>query len=283
MPTTSDLMSLALRMVGWDNIPGDSAIHVPGRDIKTLLVALEVGCSELLLARDLGFDAVLGHLPTGTPVSLTSWQIYRRHRELLMAMGVPRAAAEIATEETAQALRVQAHQHNYDRVSSVARLLGLPFLTIHSPLDELGRQAMQRAVDSLQREEPEATVGEIAAHLTATFPEILNAPTQIAVRVGDPDRPAGKTIVAHGALTSGGARVARAFWQHGVDTVIYIQIPPDDLRQLATQGNPGNLIVTGRVAGESVGINAFLAEAERQLGVEPVRLNGITSPEAIET
>jgi hypothetical protein len=282
MATTSNLMTLALRMAGWDNIPGDSAIHVPGQAIKKLLVALEVGCSELLLARDLGFDAVLGHLPGGTPASLTAWQVYRRHRELLMAMGVPRAAAEIATEETAQSLRAQAHRDNYDRVSGAARLLGMPFLTIHSPLDELGRQAMQRAVDALQRDEPGATVGEIAAHLTATFPEFLNAPTRIAVRVGDPDRPAGKAIVVHGALASGGARVARAFWQHGVDTVIYIQIPPDDLAQLASQGNPGNLIVTGRVAGESVGINAFLAEAERQLGIQPARLNGITSPEAFE-
>ena len=279
MTTTTDLMQLALDLVGWQNIPGDCGIYVPGEKIRRVLVGLDIDTGDLLLAKQLGFDAVLAHHPTGTPASLTSWQLYRRHTELFTAFGVPRAAAEAAVGERVQELRVQAHISNYDRVSGAARLLDIPFLSIHSPQDELGRQLMQRAVDDLLRAEPNATCGEIAAHLTAMFPEFLNADTRIAVRVGDPDRRAGRTIVAHGALTNGGARIARTYWEHGIETVIYIHIAPAELRQLLAHGNPGNLIITGHIASDSLGINAYLAEAKRRLGVEFTRLNGIVSPE----
>ncbi|MDQ4077142.1 MAG: hypothetical protein M3220_12945 [Chloroflexota bacterium] len=279
MTTTGNLMQLALDLVGWKNIPGDCGIYVSGRNIKRLLVGLDIDTGDLLLAREAGFDAVLAHHPTGTPASLTSWQVYRRHTELLMHMGIPRYAAEAAVEGRVQELRMQAHTSNYDRVSSAAQLIGIPFFNIHSPQDELGRQMMQAVVDDLLGAEPDATVGEVAAHLTATFPEFLNAPTRIAVRVGDPDRRAGRTVVVHGALTNGGARIARTYWEHGVNTVIYIHIAPSELKALASLGRQGNLIVTGHIAGDSLGVNAYLAEVEERLGLEVTRLNGIVSPE----
>lgn len=279
MTTTADLMQLALDLVGWENTPGDCGIYHPGAGIRRVLVGLDIDTGDLLLARQLGFDAVLAHHPTGTPASLTSWQLYRRHTELFAAMGVPRTAADAAVEERVQELRVQAHISNYDRVSGAAQLLEMPFLSIHSPQDELGRQMMQHAVDDLLRVEPDATCGEVAAHLTASFPEFINAPTRIAIRIGDPDRRAGKTIVAHGALTNGGARIARTYWEHGVETVIYIHIAPPELHKLHAHGRPGNLIITGHIASDSLGINAYLAEAERRFGIEFVRLNGIVSPE----
>ncbi len=279
MTTTGNLMQLALDLVGWRNTPGDSGIHVPGRNIKRLLVGLDIDTGDLLLAQKMGFDAVLAHHPTGTPASLTSWQLYRRHTEMLTKMGVPLYVAEATVEDRVQELRVQAHTSNYDRVSGAARMLHLPFLNIHSPQDELGRQMMQQAVDELLEAEPDATVGEVAAHLSASFPEFQNASTRIAVRVGDPDRRAGLTVVAHGALTNGGAPIAQAYWEHGVDTVIYIHIAPSEVNVLRSVGLPGNLIISGHIASDSIGINSYLQAAEERFGLEIVRLNGIVSPD----
>lgn len=279
MATTDDVMRLALDLVGWDNVPGDCGIHLPSQDIRRLLVGLDIDAGDLLLAKTLGYDAVMAHHPTGSPASLTSWQLYRRHTEFLVQAGVPRYVAEMAVEERLQELRMAAHASNYERVSGAAALLDMPFFTIHSPPDELGRQMMQGAVDELLGAEPEATVGEVAAHLNATFPEFFNAQTRIAVRVGDPDRRAGRTIVAHGALTNGGAEVARTYWEHGVQTVLYIHVSPADLKQLQGMGKQGNLIVTGHIASDSLGLNRFLAEVEQRLGIVVTRLNGILSPE----
>ncbi|MGH2544965.1 MAG: hypothetical protein ACRDIB_19405, partial [Ardenticatenaceae bacterium] len=187
MATTGNLMQLALDLVGWRTTPGDSGIHVAGHNIERLLVGLDIGTGDLLLAKEMGFDAVLAHHPTGTPASLTAWQLYRRHTELLERAGVPRYAAELAVEDRVQELRVQVHTSNYNRVAAAAAMLKLPFLSIHSPQDELGRQLMQDAIDELLEAEPDATVGEVAAHLTTSFAEFLNAPTRIAIRVGDAD------------------------------------------------------------------------------------------------
>lgn len=280
MLSTDDLMRLALDLVGWEGTPRDCGIYHPGKHIKRLLVGLDIDTGDLLLARQLGFDAVLAHHFGGCEAQLTSYHLYRRHVELMVAMGVRRAAAEGAVEERIQELRLLAHSVNYDRVSGAARLLDIPFLNIHSPLDELGRRMMQRAVDELFVAEPKATVAEVAAHLSASFLEFRAAPTRIAIRHGNPDDPAGRVVVAHGALTNGGAAIARAYFEHGIDTVVYIHIAPGELRKLAEFGR-GHLIVTGHIASDSVGINPYLAELEAR-GVEVVRLNGIVPPEEEE-
>jgi len=278
--STDDLMQLGLELAGWARIPSDCGIYYPGTAIKRLLVGLDIGPGDLLLARQMGFDAVLAHHFDGCEAVLTAWQLYRRHVELMMAMGVPHLAAEAAVDERVEELRLLAHTVNYNRTSGAARLLRMPFLNIHSPLDELGRRMMQEAVDDLLRTEPDVTVAEVAAHLNASLREFQLAPTRIAIRHGDPDAPARRVVVAHGALTNGGADVARTYYEHGVDTVIYIHIAPPEVRKLHRLGR-GHLIITGHVASDSLGINAYLAEVERR-GIEVVRLNGIVSPESEE-
>nr|WP_290669073.1 hypothetical protein [Ardenticatena sp.] len=271
--TTDTLMQIALDMAGMERIPGDCGIFVPGERIQRLLVGLDIDTGDLLLAKQLGYDCVLAHHFRGTEAELTGWQVYQRHIDLMVAAGVPRLAAEEAVYERLDLMRVAAHAANYDRVSGAARLLGMPFLNIHSPLDELGRAAMQRAVDELLRDNPQATVAEVAAHLSATFEEFQVARTRVAIRLGDPDAPAGRVVVAHGALTNGGAAVARAYFEHGIDTVIYIHIAPQELVKLQNEAR-GNLIVTGHIASDAIGINIYLDELERR-GLHITTLNGI--------
>lgn len=280
MISTDELMRLALDMAGWADPPTDCGIYHPGTAIKRLLVGLDIDTGDVLLARHLGFDAVLAHHFDGCEARLTAWQVYWRHVELMAAMGVPRATAEAVVEERVEDLRILAHAANYNRVSGAARLLEMPFLSIHSPLDEIGRRMMQEAVDELMLAEPKATVAEVAAHLHARFREFQLAPTRIAVRHGNPDSPARRVIVAHGALTNGGADIARAYFDHGIDTVIYIHIAPTELRKLE-KGGRGSLIITGHIAADSLGINAYLAELTKR-GVEVVRLNGIVPPDGEE-
>lgn len=277
MVSTDDLMRRALDLVDWEIVPGDCGIYHPGANIKRLLVGLDIDTGDLLLAKQMGFDAVLAHHFDGCEAHLTAWHVYRRHVDLMEAMGVPRLAAEAAVEERVEEFRLLAHTANYNRVSGAARILGMPFLNIHSPLDELGRRLMQRAVDELLLAEPDATVAEVAAHLSATFREFQLAPTRIAIRHGNPDAPARRVVVVHGALTNGGAEVARTYYEYGVDTVIYVHVTPSEVRKLQ-RGGRGHLIVTGHVAADSLGINAYLDTIE-QLGVEVVRLNGIISPQ----
>lgn len=270
---THDLMALALDMAGMQEIPSDSAIYVSGEAIRRVLIGIDIGAGELLLARTLGYDAVIAHHPVGVRPGM--WPVYRRHIDLMIAAGVPEATARQAVEARLESLAISGQSDNYDQVPSVARLLKMPFLNIHSPLDEVGRRILQGVIDRTLAAHPQARLRDVAAAI-GELGEFKCATTEIKVLMGHPDAPAGKTVMVHGALTNGGYDVAKAYFASGVDTVIYIHIAPPDLEKLRADGR-GQLIVTGHIASDSVGINPYIAELERR-GLSVDRIGGVLPP-----
>ena len=251
---TDQLMQIALDLVDFNAIPDDSAVYVAGDEIERVLFGLDIGVGELVMARQLGYDCVIAHHPVGVPHR--TWRVFERHVEFLMKAGVPEKAAREAMEPKREALRVRGQARNYEQVPMAARRLGLPFLNIHCPLDEMGRRVMQTTVDDALAVEPEATLGDLVEAL-AGLPAARRAETEVMVLLGERAARAGKTVVAHGALTNGGYRVARAYYEHGVDTVIYIHVSPEDLKRLRQDGD-GQLIVTGHIVGDALGIEPYI-------------------------
>ncbi|MDX1535034.1 MAG: hypothetical protein R3291_05390 [Thermoplasmata archaeon] len=271
---TDGLMALALEMVGFREVPADSAIHVPGNDLQRLLVGIDIGAADLLMAHGQGFDGVIAHHPVG-PASIHFHHVLARHKELMREAGVPEDVANRAVQALSDPIETGRHADNYDRVPAVARLLQLPFLNIHQPWDEMGRRRMTEA---LQRLGPEATLSDAIATLQA-LPEFAAAETQIEVRLGKPEHPLGRWVVAHGAGTNGGYPVAKAYFSHGLDTLVYIHIAPGELQRLREDADlvGKNLIVTGHIASDSLGIAPFVQRI-RDEGLEVVAIGGFLDP-----
>jgi hypothetical protein len=265
-------MQLALDLVGLATVPQDSAVYVPGDDIQRILLGLDIGAGELMLAHQLGYDAVIAHHPVGVPHR--GWRVFARHVQLLLEAGVPEAAAREAVQPKMEALRVRGQASNYEQVPMAARRLGMPFLNIHCPLDEMGRRVMQRTVDDVLAADPEATLGDVAGALAA-LPAARRAETAVTVALGDPSARAGRVVVAHGAMTNGGYHVARAYFEHGIETVIYIHISPEDLRRLR-EDREGQLIVAGHIVGDAFGIEPFI-DALRARGLQVDVLSQVLS------
>jgi hypothetical protein len=137
----------------------------------------------------------------------------------------------------------------------------MPYMNIHTPLDEVGRRVMDQQIKT--RTEKDVTVKDVVAALN-DLPEFKNAVTKIKIRLGKAEYPAGKIVVSHGAGTNGGYEVAKSYFEHGIGTVVYIHIGAEDLAKLKTEQKTGNLIVTGHVASDSVGINPFIHELNRK-------------------
>lgn len=271
--STAEMMDTALDLAGMHHIPADSAIYVEGTELKRVMFGIDIGTAELLLARQLGCDGVIAHHPAGGTATLNFPEVLTRQVELMVEHGVPATTARDAIQPLLTRSILRAQTANSDHVPSVARLLEMPFLNVHLPLDEIGRRIMvstiEQHVESL-RHEPQV---QDAINALLTLPEFANAPTRIMVPVGAVDNPLGKLAVVHGAGTNGGHAVARACFAHGVDTVLYIHISPEEAERLRRDGQ-GNLIVSGHIASDLLGINQFVSALESR-GVEIVRMSGL--------
>jgi len=257
---TEEIMELALKLAGLRDVPEDCAIHVNGDNIRKILFGIDAGTPELLLAQQLGYDAVIAHHPQGGTATINLHQVFRRHVQQMVAAGIPREEAERAVEKRLEQLEVEAHTRNYGHAVDVARLLKMPYMNIHTPLDEVGRKIMQEKINSKTGEN--STVQHVVSALEELH-EFQNAATEIKIRLGKAENPAGKVVVSHGAGTNGGYEIAKTYFKHGVGTVVYIHISSGDLERLRAEGK-GKLIVTGHIASDSVGINPLIRELEKR-------------------
>ena len=264
MLDTQQIMKTALKLAHFNAIPADSEIHVKGRKLRRVLVAIDVGVDELLLAKELNCDGVIAHHPAGGKAQLEGYKVFLRHIEQLTAAGVPADVARQAVKNKHRVLDIQHHPENYDQVPSAAKKLGLPLLTIHSPCDEIGRRMIVQAIKGL---DGNATVRQLVSKV-GELPEFRRAKTRIEVRLGSPSRKVGKVVISHACYTNGGYDVAKAYFQHGVGTLSYIHISEPDLTKLASE-NFANLVVLGHIASDWLGINRLLSELGRN-DVEPV-------------
>lgn len=262
---------MAMGLVGMDQVPGDSAIYNPGNGIEKVLFGIDIGTSELHTAKQMGFDAVIAHHPPMTP-AIPAWRVYMRHVDLMVNAGVPEAAARAAVVPRAESMAAGFQSANHDHFPSIARLIGIPFMNIHCPLDELGRRIMQEIVDHCLVENPNSTLQDVVDALNA-LPEFQQAYTKIEVAVGNPEARAGRVVVAHGALTNGGYAVANTYFEHGVPTVLYIHVPHPDLLKLRAE-NKGQLIISGHISSDLVGINPFVQRMQ-QAGLDVTTISGV--------
>jgi hypothetical protein len=235
---TQQIMRTSLKLAGFKSIPADSEIHAKGRRIRKVLVAIDVGVAELLLARNLGCDAVIAHHPAGGKARINGYKVFLRHIDQLKEAGVPEDIAQKAVRPKLRVLELQHHPDNYDQTPSAAKKLRMPLVSIHSPCDEIG------------------------------CPEFRKAASKIEVRLGSPRNRAGKVAISHAAYTNGGYEIAKMYFESGIGTLSYIHIGEPDLTKLANEAS-GNLIVLGHIASDWLGINRLLSELEKK-GVEPI-------------
>ena len=257
---TQDILDAALRLAKQSEIPSDTTINVPAKNVRRALFGIDVEAADLWIAKEKAYDVVIAHHPTGGSATLDFPKVLVKHADILARHGVPRPVADAAVREMQEDREQRAHAENYDRLPSIARLIGIGLMCIHNPCDEIGRRVMDETLRAKLKPNPRV---RDAIDTLYTIPEFQAAKTRIAVRMGKIDSPLGKWAVHHGAGTNGGLPVARAAFEHGIDTVFYIHIDAGALRRLwELFGREGskNLVVTGHVASDSIGINTLVRE-----------------------
>ncbi|QZX99503.1 hypothetical protein [Halobaculum rubrum] len=269
--TTDEIMQISLDLVDWDETPADSTVYVPGEDVETALVGIDLESPEIQLANDRDYDLALAHHPTGMSARLDFPAVLDTQVEFMTDHGVPEEVAEDAVADLRSRMDHGGHSSNYRHDPSVAELLDQPYLNTHLAPDEYGRRVFREVADGLA---DDATAGDFVDAL-GEIPELDAAETDVRVRVGDRENDLGEVAVHHAAGTNGGASVARAYFEHGVDTVLYIHVGAGDTAELreefADEGK--TLVVTGHIASDAIGMNAVI-DALEERGVECDTISG---------
>lgn len=264
-------MTAGLALAGWKKMPADSVVHVRGRNIKKVMVAIDVGTAELLLAKSLGCDAVIAHHPIGI-AAINFYKVFGRHVDYMVGHGVPKKVAMGATEKLKERVETRTHAAIYDDVVGAARALKMPLVNIHQPCDEYMRKAILARIESGKTEYVSDIIDSVSK-----IPEFRHAETRVQARHGRKENKAGHWALVIAAGTNGGYSIARAYFQHGVDTVIYLHVDYGDLVKMREEKLRGNLIVLGHLAGDSLGLNALADKLESEMGLETVRIGLLPS------
>ncbi|MCS6768160.1 MAG: Nif3-like dinuclear metal center hexameric protein [Candidatus Nitrosocaldus sp.] len=257
---TDEIMHTALDLAGMSSIPADSAVHVKGKDIQRVLMCIDAEQSTIMLAKQLGYDAVIAHHPIGRAY-IDFYKVLDRHIEFMLNAGIPRDVAEDAVRELRERVMLRAHTSIYTHVTSFAERIGMPLLNIHLPCDELMRRELLRSITG--RVERVRDIGSSVEQLD----EFRRADTRVEVVHGDEDAVVRRYMLVVAAGTNGGYSVAKAYFEHGYDTVIYLHISPEDLARAKSSNLNGNIVILGHLAGDSLGMN-MLADALRGKGLQ---------------
>ncbi len=239
-------MALANGLAGCADTPPDSEVYLDG-EARRVFVGIDIDVAELLLAKTLGVDGVIAHHPIGSRARLGIAAVIERHEAQMRAEGIPEDIAHLLMLARRDPVAHTLHTSNYDRVVGAAKQLQMPLMNIHLAADIVGRRFfidfVGRAVDGQGTNRAE--------------------------------NPVGRWIVQMAAGTNGGAAIYRTYYEHGINTILAMHIDDRDLRELEQLQLPkANLVITGHMPSDSIGMNRVIAALE-QRGLEVIAGSGV--------
>jgi len=264
------MMDIALEMANLTTMPQDCDIVVPGENIKKVLMGVDMDTPELLLARELGYDCVVSHHPKNSNIDML--KVMDSHILRLEKLGIPRNRSQKALAKKTDSLGFMKHVSNSRRSESAAKLMNMPYVSLHTPADLIGEAMVQKHLDEKFANKPETTLGDITAALE-DIPEYKNSARKPVIRVGSKASYAGKIYVLMAGYTGPGAAVLKQYFEGGVGTLILMHIPEADVKELKEHGY-GNVVVAGHMSSDSLGMNK-IADEWRKQGVEVTMMSGV--------
>jgi len=265
-------MALANGLAGCADTPPDSEVYLDG-EVRRVYVGIDIDVAELLLAKTLGVDGVIAHHPIGSRARLRFAAVIERHEAQMRAEGIPEDIAHQLMLARRDPVAHTLHTSNYDRVVGAAKQLQMPLMNIHLAADIVGRRFfidfVGRAVDGQG-----TNVGSLVDELK-TIPEMEASLVQPELWLGRAENPVGRWIVQMAAGTNGGAAIYRTYYEHGINTILAMHIDDRDLRELEQLQLPkANLVITGHMPSDSIGMNRVIAALE-QRGLEVIAGSGV--------
>lgn len=244
------------------------------KEIKKILVGIDIEGPELLYANQRkDIDLVIAHHPEGLALADLS-SVMHLQAQVLAQYGVPINVTESVIQSRISEVTRGVSPINHQRSVDLARLLGLDFMCLHTPADNLSARFVMEAI--AQEGDKLETVGELIEFLK-TIPEYAMAEKQKAgpkIFAGTPERSLGKVVVTEfTGGTSGSKDIYEKMSQYGIGTVIGMHMSEEHRKE--AEKHHINVIIAGHMSSDSLGMNLLLDEIEKQ-GIEIVAISGLS-------
>lgn len=230
----------------------------PDREVRTVMVGIDVETPELLLAdrlneRGAGIDLVLGHHPEGRAYA-NFYEVMRMQADILNRFGVPINVAESQLSGRMKEVERSVLPVNHTRPVDAARLLNIPYACLHTPADNLVSSHLQTL---FERERP-ARLKDLLALLKA-IPEYQEAARNNAgprILLGADEHRTGKVFVDMTGGTSGSKDTLERLSQSGVGTMVCMHMSEDHRKE--AEKHHLRVVIAGHIASDNLGLSLLL-------------------------
>jgi putative NIF3 family GTP cyclohydrolase 1 type 2 len=246
----------------------------PDREVKKLLVGIDIETPELLVADRLNekgaaIDLVLGHHPEGRAYA-SFYEVMGMQAEILSRFGVPINVAESQLDVRMKEVARSVLPSNHTRPVDAARLLGIAYACIHTPADNLVSSHLQSLFD---REQP-ARLRDVL-RLLKEIPEYREAAKINAgprAFLGSDDQRSGKIFVKMTGGTSGSKDTIERLSQSGVGTLVCMHMSEDHRKE--AEKHHLRVVVAGHIASDNLGLNLLLDAIGKHGPLEVLECSG---------
>jgi len=232
--------------------------------IKSALVGIDIEVGELLLAENLkakgkSVDLLISHHPEGGAYA-NLYSVMQMQSDILHRFGVPINVAEDLMDGRIKEVERKLMPVNHTRAVDAAKLLGIPFVCLHTPADNMVATYLQRLFDEKKpyriSDVMEALKG-IPEYRTASFngagPKIL---------IGSKNRRAGKIFVDMTGGTEGSKEIFESLTAGGVNTIVAMHLSEEHFKKAKEEHM--NVVIAGHIASDNIGLNIMLDELEKK-------------------
>ncbi len=259
----------------------DSRILNIGQDkeIKRVLVGIDVEPAEILLAKEIGgIDLIISHHPLGKGLAHLS-EVMELQCDVLNQYGVPINIAEGLMKESIEEVARGVNSKNHQRTVDAARILGFNLMCLHTTCDNLAAKFLK---DEVEKKDNLIRLEDLLNFLKEIpeYKEAVKIGAGPKIFVGNPERRCGKiamTEITGG--TEGSSKLYEKMANAGIGTVVGMHISEEHKKEAEVANI--NVVIAGHISSDSLGVNLFLDELEKQ-GIEIIPCSGLIRVSRLE-
>jgi len=252
----------------------DSGVYnvAQDQDIKRVLVGIDIGPEEILLAKQLGnIDLVIAHHPIGKGLAQLH-DVMELQADVYNYYGVPINIAEAFTRERISEIARGVNAVNHQRTVDTANLLHVNVMGAHTSSDNMAAKFLKDFITTRSFEK----VGDIVSALKEVpeYKEAMKIGAGPQVFVGSLEARCGNIALTElTGGTEGSAKLYEKMAQAGIGTIIGMHISAEHKKE--AEAAHINVIIAGHMSTDSLGMNLLMDELEKQ-GIEIVACSGFT-------